>query len=170
MHSAIGTRPLTPRLRLQVGVDTRTIQAYLGHKSIQHYRALHRAGTNSVQKLIPGLSYLEISRKGPHFFLMKKGDPTPMVPIEGGARKRCVKHPSTSLPPSSARPKNTPPKNYAAPVIFDPLLPVLTPPPVVTPLFSTAAPVLFSVRARPAGLPTCNLSLENKWSALSAWA
>jgi integrase len=37
------------------GVDTRTIQAYLGHKSIQH-GALHRAGTDSVQKLIPGLT------------------------------------------------------------------------------------------------------------------
>ena len=37
-------------------VDTRTIQAYLGHKSIPGYGALHRAGTDSVQKLIPGLT------------------------------------------------------------------------------------------------------------------
>ena len=37
------------------GVDTRTIQAYLGHKSIQH-GALHRAGTDSVQKLIRRLT------------------------------------------------------------------------------------------------------------------
>ena len=32
------------------GVDTRTIQAYLGHKSIQHYSALHRAGTDFGSK------------------------------------------------------------------------------------------------------------------------
>jgi Phage integrase family len=35
------------------GVDTRTIQAHLGHKS---HGALHRVGTDSVQKLIPGLT------------------------------------------------------------------------------------------------------------------
>ena len=34
-----GLRAAAPRLRLKLandGVDTRTIQAYLGHKSIQH--------------------------------------------------------------------------------------------------------------------------------------
>ena len=36
--------------------DTRTIQAYLGHKLIPAYGALHRAGANSVQKLISGLT------------------------------------------------------------------------------------------------------------------
>ena len=45
------------------GVDTRTIQAYLGHKSIQHTVRYTELAPNSVQKLIPGLSYLEISRK-----------------------------------------------------------------------------------------------------------
>jgi hypothetical protein len=52
------------------GVDTRTIQAYLGHKSIQHTDALHRAGTDSVQKLIPGLT---AACSG---FEIKKGDPS----------------------------------------------------------------------------------------------
>ena len=36
------------------GVDTRTIQAYLGHKSIQHYRALHRTGTELGSKAYSG--------------------------------------------------------------------------------------------------------------------
>jgi integrase len=33
------------------GHDTRALQAYLGHKNIQH-RALYRAGAGSVQKLL----------------------------------------------------------------------------------------------------------------------
>ena len=90
------------------GVDTRTIQAYLGHKSIQHtvrYTELAPLGS----KAYSGTELLRnLAQKEAPFFLMIKGDPTPMVPIEGGARKRCVKYPSTSLPPSSARPKNTP--------------------------------------------------------------
>jgi integrase len=52
------------------GVDTGTIQVYLGHKSIQHYRALHRAGAYAVQKLIPGLT---APCSG---FEIKKGDPS----------------------------------------------------------------------------------------------
>ena len=38
------------------GVDTRTIQAYLGHKSIQHTVRYTELAPNSVQKLIPGLT------------------------------------------------------------------------------------------------------------------
>ena len=39
------------------GVDTRTIQAYLGHKSIQHtVRYTELAPTRFIQKLIPGLT------------------------------------------------------------------------------------------------------------------
>ena len=38
------------------GVDTRTIQAYLGHKSIQHTVRYAELAPNSVQKLIPGLT------------------------------------------------------------------------------------------------------------------
>ena len=39
------------------GVDTRTIQAYLGHKSIQHTVRYteYRAGAHSVQEPFPGL-------------------------------------------------------------------------------------------------------------------
>ena len=55
-------------------VDTRTIQAYLGHKSIQH-TVLHRAGTDSVQKFIPGLtapcSGFEIKKGDRHFQALK---------------------------------------------------------------------------------------------------
>ena len=32
------------------GTDTRTLQGYLGHRSIQSYGALHRAGTGAVQE------------------------------------------------------------------------------------------------------------------------
>ena len=38
------------------GVDTRTIQAYLGHKSIQRTVRYTELAPNSVQKLIPGLT------------------------------------------------------------------------------------------------------------------
>ena len=38
------------------GVNTRTIQAYLGHKSIQHTVRYTELAPNSVQKLIPGLT------------------------------------------------------------------------------------------------------------------
>ena len=38
------------------GVDTRTIQAYLGHKSIQHTVRYTELAPNSVQKFIPGLT------------------------------------------------------------------------------------------------------------------
>ena len=38
------------------GVDTRTIQAYLGHKSIQHTVRYTELAPTSVQKLIPGLT------------------------------------------------------------------------------------------------------------------
>ena len=38
------------------GVDTRTIQAYLGHKSIQHTVRYTELAPNLVQKLIPGLT------------------------------------------------------------------------------------------------------------------
>ena len=36
------------------GVDTRTIQAYLGHKSIQHTVRYTEAGTNSGSKVYSG--------------------------------------------------------------------------------------------------------------------
>ena len=32
------------------GTDTRTLQAYLGHRSIQSTRALHRAGAGPFQE------------------------------------------------------------------------------------------------------------------------
>ena len=51
-------------------VDTRTIQAYLGHKSIQHTVRYTELAPNSVQKLIPGLT---APRSG---FEIKKGDPS----------------------------------------------------------------------------------------------
>ena len=38
------------------GIDTRTIQAYLCHKSIQHTVRYTELAPNSVQKLIPGLT------------------------------------------------------------------------------------------------------------------
>ena len=37
------------------GVDTRTIQAYLGHKSIQHTVRYYRAGAYAVQEPVLGL-------------------------------------------------------------------------------------------------------------------
>ena len=36
------------------GVDTRTIQSYLGHKSIQH--TVHRTRADALQEPIPGLN------------------------------------------------------------------------------------------------------------------
>ena len=38
------------------GIDTRTIQAYLGHKSIQHTVRYTELAPTRVQKLIPGLT------------------------------------------------------------------------------------------------------------------
>jgi Phage integrase family len=99
------------------GVDTRTIQAYLGHKSIQHTVRYTELAPTRFKSLFGTELLRNLAQKGAPFFLMIKGDPTPMVPIEGGARKRCVKHPFTSLPPSSARPKNTPLK-ITQPLLF----------------------------------------------------
>ena len=51
------------------GVDTRTIQAYSAQVD-PAYGALHRVGTDPVQKLIPGLtapcSGFEIKKRGRH--------------------------------------------------------------------------------------------------------
>ena len=59
------------------GVDTRTIQAYLGHKSIQHTVRYTELAPNSVQKLIPGLtapcSGFEIKKGDPSFSSSKNG-------------------------------------------------------------------------------------------------
>ena len=97
------------------GVDTRTIQAYLGHKSIQHTVRYTELSPTRFKNLSGTQLLRNLAQKA--FFSNNKGDPTPMTPIEGGARKRCVKHPSTSLRLSSAGPQNTSPKKFAAPVI-----------------------------------------------------
>ena len=59
------------------GVDTRTIQAYLGHKSIQHTVRYTELAPNSVQKLIPGLTApcpgFEIKKGDPSFSSSKTG-------------------------------------------------------------------------------------------------
>ena len=58
------------------GVDTRTIQAYLGHKSIQHTVRYTELAPNAVQKLIPGLtapcSGFEIKKEDPSISNSKK--------------------------------------------------------------------------------------------------
>jgi hypothetical protein len=61
----VGTIPTTREISCVLSL----FQAYLGHKSIDPaYGSLHRAGANTIQEPIPGLSYLEISRqKGSHF-------------------------------------------------------------------------------------------------------
>ena len=47
------------------GVDTRTIQAYLGHRSNPAYRSLYRAGADPLQIPIPRLTgAVEISEPG----------------------------------------------------------------------------------------------------------
>ena len=81
-----------------------------------------------------------------------------MTPIEGGARKRCVKHPSTSLRLSSAGPRASSLKNSRH-LLFVTCSDTL--------IFTAA---LFCSSLSAADARTCNLSLENKWSALSASA
>jgi hypothetical protein len=77
-------------------VDTRTIQAYLGHRVDPAYGALYRAVANSVQEPIPGLSYPGVSyleilgKEGPICFYDKRG-PYPHDLNRRWARKRCVK-------------------------------------------------------------------------------
>ena len=58
-------------------VDTRTIQAYLGHKSIPGYGALHRAGAYSLQELVSGLKTKTLSISFEDF-LNQKVDPRPV--------------------------------------------------------------------------------------------
>jgi site-specific recombinase XerD len=54
------------------GVDTRTIQAYLGHKSIQHIVRYTELAPTRFKNLIPGLtaprSGFEIEKRGPVVF------------------------------------------------------------------------------------------------------
>jgi hypothetical protein len=48
------------------GIDTRTLQAYLGHRSIQLHHALCRAGSGQVQKhLGQGVERCTASRRSP---------------------------------------------------------------------------------------------------------
>jgi len=48
-----------------------------------------------------------LAQKGDPFFSNKKGDPTPMTPIEGGARKRCVRPPEASFIATHVAPMRT---------------------------------------------------------------
>ena len=56
------------------GVDTRTIQAYLGHKSIQH-GALYRAGAYPLQELVSGLKTKTLSISFEEFLEPKSRPP-----------------------------------------------------------------------------------------------
>ena len=78
------------------GVDTRTIQAYLGHKSIQHTVRYTELSPTRFKSLFQDWLRRNLAQKGSHFLLMIKGT-HPMTPIEGGARKRCVRPPEASF-------------------------------------------------------------------------
>ena len=73
-------------------VDTRTIQAYLGHKSIPGYGALHRAGAYSLQELVSGFKTKTLSISFEEF-LEPKSRPRPVGNEE-----------SRSTPPGSIYP------------------------------------------------------------------
>jgi integrase len=45
-------------------VDTRSLQAYLGHRNIPEYDAVHSAGAGSVQGLLAGLVALDRQEAG----------------------------------------------------------------------------------------------------------
>ena len=135
------------------GVDTRTIQAYLGHKSIQHTGALHRAGTNSVQKLIPGLTapvasfeatvggsscprrsraFQEISRNARWVpFCVERACAT-NEEVSPRAAKEIKRHPALPLPQKRTLFQSMkieapvlPPLKMLGPVIFGPVPPVI---------------------------------------------
>ena len=81
------------------GVDTRTIQAYLGHKSIQHTVRYTELSPTRFKNLFRDSATQKSRAKGGPFF-NNKGDPTPMTPIEGGGKeavRQTSVHISTSI-------------------------------------------------------------------------
>ena len=98
-----------PRLRLQVGQRRRRYQndPSLSWPQVDPaYRALHRTGADWVQTLVPGLSYLEISRnpareiaKFPSAKIVEPKRPRVRPHIKGGKWNKS-RVPKTPLPVS----------------------------------------------------------------------
>ena len=74
------------------GVDTGTIQAYLGRKSIQHTVRYHRAGLYPLQELVSGLKTKTLSISFEEFL-----EPKSRPPAVGNEESR-------STPPGSIYP------------------------------------------------------------------